>query len=103
MQGALHKRKSGEYLRVVETKVDLTIGGAKSFFGNLFNGDSVLSEYTSSPLRAVGTYLASVGLPIRKANRGMVAWPLHGCLLLLLGASLSWLCSCYQARPPTGS
>ncbi|XP_026280272.1 protein takeout-like [Frankliniella occidentalis] len=44
----LVKRKNGEYIRPTETRVSLTIGGAKAHFGNLFNGDPILSRTTNT-------------------------------------------------------
>ncbi|KAK3912597.1 Protein takeout [Frankliniella fusca] len=48
IQLSLMKRKSGEFIRPSETRVSLTVGGAKAHFGNLFNGDPILSRTTNS-------------------------------------------------------
>ncbi|KAI5715479.1 hypothetical protein M8J77_016699 [Diaphorina citri] len=47
MNGKVIKKKGQEYFEAKDTMIKLTIGETQAHFGNLFNGDSVLSEATN--------------------------------------------------------
>ncbi|KAI5715531.1 hypothetical protein M8J77_017734 [Diaphorina citri] len=47
MNGKVIKKKGQEYFESKDTMIKLTIGETQAHFGNLFNGDSVLSEATN--------------------------------------------------------
>uniref|UniRef100_A0A8D8VKZ9 Protein takeout n=1 Tax=Cacopsylla melanoneura TaxID=428564 RepID=A0A8D8VKZ9_9HEMI len=47
MMGKIIKKKGQEYFEAKDTEIKLNIGDAQANFGNLFNGDSLLSEATN--------------------------------------------------------
>lgn len=48
IDGFLVKRKGQDYLDIKDVRVGLTVGGAKTNFENLFNGDKTLSKCRQS-------------------------------------------------------